>query len=111
MELPPSSHDNSNAPFTLTLHNPSTYALSHPDLAPTWQPLVMLANLPHLEVLLTVNEGERPVQCMLMLDSGAGGVDAMFHARAVQELGLTQAHRHGTRTLTVCSLSSDNLIK
>lgn len=110
MELPPSSHDTSNAPFSLTLHDPSTYTLPLP-LAPTWQPLVMLANLPHLEVLLTVNEGDQPVHCMLMLDSGAGGVDAMFHARAVQELGLAQANKHGLRTLTVCSLVSNSLIQ
>ena len=109
MELPPSSHDTSNAPFTLTLHDPSTYTLPLPSLAPTWQPLVMLANLPHLEVLLTVNEGDQPVQCMLMLDSGAGGVDAMFHARAVQELGLAQANKHGIRTLMVRSLISPSL--
>ena len=103
MELPPSSHDTSNAPFTLTLHDPSTYALPRHSLALTWQPLVMLANLPHLEVMLTVHEGDPPVKCMLMLDSGAGGVDAMFHARAVQELGLAQAEKHGTGTLRVCS--------
>lgn len=111
MELPPSSHDTSNAPFTLTLHDPSTYTLPLPSLAPTWQPLVMLANLPHLEVLLTVTEGGQPVQCMLMLDSGAGGVDAMFHARAVQELGLAQANKHGIRTLMVCSFISLSLIQ
>lgn len=61
----------------------------------------MLANLPHVEVLLTVTEGSQPQRCMLMLDSGAGGVDAMFHARALQELGLAQASKHGIRTLTV----------
>ena len=69
----------------------------------------MLANLPHLEVLLTVNEGDQPVQCMLMLDSGAGGVDAMFHARAVEELGLAQANKHGIRTLMVRSWISPSL--
>lgn len=101
MQLPPSSHDTSNAPFTLTLCDPSTYP-PH-SLAHRWQPLVMLANLPHVEVLLTVSEGAQPQQCMLMLDSGAGGVDAMFHARAVKELGLAQANKHGIRTLTVRS--------
>lgn len=100
MELPPSSHDSSNTPFNLTLHDPSTYKLA-PKLDPRWQPLVMVANLPHVEVLLTVKEGDEPVQCMFMLDSGAGGVDAMFHARAVRELGLFHDNKHGMRTLTV----------
>lgn len=104
MELPPSSHDTSNAPFTLTLHDPSTYPTQ--SLTHRWQSLVMLANLPHVEVLLTVIEGNQPQRCMLMLDSGAGGVDAMFHARAVQELGLAQASKHGIRTLTVRSRSA-----
>lgn len=62
----------------------------------------MVANLPHVEVLLTVREGDKPVKCLLMLDSGAGGVDAMFHARAAQELGVTQADKQGIRNLTVC---------
>ncbi len=101
MELPPSSHDSANTPFNLTLHNPSTYTLT-PKLHHRWQPLVMVANLPHVEVLLTANEGDEPVQCMFMLDSGAGGVDAMFHSRAVRELGLIQDNKHGMRTLTVC---------
>lgn len=99
MELPPSSHDSSNAPFNLTLHDPSTYTLT-PRLDYRWQPLVMIANLPHVEVLLTIKEGDKPVKCMFMLDSGAGGVDAMFHSRAVRELGLIQDNKHGMRTLT-----------
>ncbi|DBA75380.1 TPA: hypothetical protein ACH3X1_010646 [Trebouxia sp. C0004] len=99
MELPPSSHDSANAPFNLTLHDPSTYTLT-PRLDYRWQPLVMIANLPHVEVLLTIKEGDKPVKCMFMLDSGAGGVDAMFHSRAVRELGLIQDNKHGMRTLT-----------
>lgn len=104
MELPPSSHDSANAPFNLTLHDPSTYTLN-PRLDYRWQPLVMIANLPHVEVLLTIKEGDKPVKCMFMLDSGAGGVDAMFHSRAVRELGLIQDNKHGMRTLTVSLLS------
>ena len=105
MELPPSSHDSSSAPFNLTLHDPSSYTLT-PRLAHRWQPLVMIANLPHVEVLLTIKEGDKPVKCMFMLDSGAGGVDAMFHSRAVRELGLIQDNKHGMRTLTVTILLS-----
>lgn len=99
MELPPSSHDSANAPFNLTLHDPSTYTLT-PRLNYRWQPIVMIANLPHVEVLLTIKKGDKPVKCMFMLDSGAGGVDAMFHSRAVRELGLVQDNKHGMRTLT-----------
>lgn len=61
----------------------------------------MVANLPHVEVQLTVKPDSTPFKCLLMLDSGAGGVDAMFHKRAVNELGLVQSTKHGTRTLTV----------
>ena len=61
----------------------------------------MVANLPHVEVLLTVKEGDEPVPCLFMVDSGAGGVDAMFHGRAVRELGLLPTTKHIFRTLTV----------
>lgn len=67
----------------------------------------MVANLPHVEVLLTVKPDSKPVKCLLMLDSGAGGVDAMFHKRAVTELGLV-GEKHGMRTLTV-SNSTENM--
>ena len=66
-----------------------------------WQPLKMIANLPHMDVLLTVNPDSKPIKCLLMLDSGAGGVDAMFHSRAVKELGLVHSNKFGTKLLTV----------
>lgn len=111
MQLPPSSHDTTNAPFTLTFHDPSTYTLPPKGLPYKWQPLVMVANLPHVEALLCVTEGGEPVQCLLMLDSGAGGVDAMFHARAVQELGLAQTSKHGLRILRVHCLPDKKMSK
>lgn len=100
MQLPPSSHDatKSDLPFKLNMYSPSQ------DLYPgdhRWQPVSMVANLPHVEVLLTVNPDSKPVKALLMLDSGAGGVDAMFHKRAVTELGLVHSVKHGMRTLTV----------
>ena len=99
MQLPPSSHDSSQAPFELSIFDPSTFRYPQ-KLAHRWQPLSMVANLPHVEVLLTVKQDSKPVKCLLMLDSGAGGVDAMFHKRAVMELGLV-GEKHGMRTLTV----------
>jgi hypothetical protein len=55
-----------------------------------WARLVMVANLPHVEARVP---GAPPPsspsrRALLMLDSGAGGVDVMFHARAAAELGL-----------------------
>ena len=105
MELPPSSHDKANAPFTLSLHNPSSF-IPNPRLNHRCQPITLVANLPHVEVQLTVTNGDEAVPCLFMLDSGAGGVDAMFHARAVQELGLASTTKKGMRTLTVSCASA-----
>lgn len=47
-----------------------------------WEVLRMLENTPHAEAKF--KEGS----ALLMLDTGAGGIDVIFHKRAVQELNL-----------------------
>jgi len=54
----------------------------------TWQRMAMIANLPHLAVRLPARGGGAPQEILMMLDSGAGGADLMFHGRAVKTLDL-----------------------
>ena len=54
----------------------------------------MQANLPHIQATFCADADSTSSavhQEMFMLDSGAGGVDVMFHARAMQELQLQRA--------------------
>ncbi len=50
---------------------------------------VQVAGLPHIEARFGTADGAVHT-ALLMLDSGAGGTDVMFHARATRELGLQQ---------------------
>lgn len=52
----------------------------------TWQPLLMVSNVPHVAAEFAGAPGGGPQ--IFMIDSGAGGADCIFHARAVEELGL-----------------------
>ena len=79
----------------ILLHDPATFV---PDPSWQWQSLAMVSNVPHLWALFTHapdaagGGGGAPVETpqpqLLMLDSGAGGSDAIFHSRAVSALGL-----------------------
>lgn len=66
----------------------------------------MLANLPHVLAAFEV-PGEQQGQpgsstsALFLLDSGAGGVEVMFHARGVQELQLQSMPQVKTHTLKV----------
>ena len=50
----------------------------------TWLPLLMVSNVPHVAAdVAGIAEPQ-----IFMIDSGAGGADCIFHARAVEELNL-----------------------
>jgi hypothetical protein len=65
------------------LYDPATF------VAPAswrWRSLLMVSNVPHVAAdFAGAPDGEARV---FMIDSGAGGADCIFHARAVEELGL-----------------------
>lgn len=78
------------------------------------QDLQMLANLPHVVAHFVrpgqqqkqgeQMEGSAPASGLFLLDSGAGGVELMLHARAAQELQVQAAPHVRTHTLKVRAL-------
>jgi hypothetical protein len=74
----------------------------------------MLANLPHVSAHFELprqqrKEGQQqedrvPSSALFLLDSGAGGVEVMLHARAAQELQLHSAPHVRTHTLKVSAV-------
>jgi hypothetical protein len=62
-----------------------------------------VANLPHVDIQFSQRKGAKPAahSRMFMIDSGAGGVDAMFHTRAATELGLVDANSNSYRYIKV----------
>lgn len=73
--------------------DPATYT---PPQRARWLALAMVSNVPHLWARFPVappgGKAGAPVESatpeLLMIDSGAGGSDAIFHSRAVERLGL-----------------------
>ncbi|WIA19987.1 hypothetical protein OEZ85_005860 [Tetradesmus obliquus] len=58
-----------------------------------WQPLVMIASLPHIELeFVSPGTGARH-SSLFLVDTGAGGTEVMFHSRAARELKLLQDQR------------------
>lgn len=65
------------------LYDPTTFVAP---AAWRWRSLLMVSNVPHVAAdFAGAPNGEARV---FMIDSGAGGADCIFHARAVEELGL-----------------------
>ena len=65
------------------LHDPSTFVAP---AAWRWNPLLMVSNVPHVAATFSGAPGGAPQ--IFMIDSGAGGADVIFHARAVKRLRL-----------------------
>ncbi len=81
---------------TLALQDPTHFSAAD-EARYRWVPLSMIANLPHVEVTFQNADGKLH-SALFMIDSGAGGADIMFHARATKELGLVPSkHNHKTR--------------
>lgn len=72
--------------YHIRLHDPSQERHSEGSDY-NWQRMSMIANLPHLEVRFKAGNG-KVHDVIMMLDSGAGGADLMFHGRAVKSLNL-----------------------
>ena len=53
--------------------------------------VVFLSNLPLIDATFQAAEGQPEQRQFFMLDSGAGGVDCIFHGRAVEELNLLKS--------------------
>ena len=51
-----------------------------------WKPLLMVSNVPHVAASFAGAPLGKPQ--IFMIDSGAGGADCIFHARAVREMNL-----------------------
>ncbi|GIL64859.1 hypothetical protein Vafri_18699 [Volvox africanus] len=82
-------------PYTMhemMLHHPLEYG-NESDWV--WEPLVMIANLPHVHLRFADHGGGPPRSVLLMVDSGACGADLMLHSRAQKELGLLPAATEG----------------
>ena len=71
-----------------------------------WVPVAMVANVPHAWARWHGVPGDGEAE-LLMLDTGAGGADAIFHARSVARLGLgTVGAYSGTSSIRGVSSSS-----
>jgi hypothetical protein len=86
MPPPPATH--------VLLHDPRLWAdaaAARGDAAWRWVRCAMVANVPHCYARWHGAEGgpASPAE-LLMLDSGAGGADAVFHARSVARLRLNE---------------------
>ncbi|GIL98802.1 hypothetical protein Vretimale_3999, partial [Volvox reticuliferus] len=73
-------------PYTvheMMMHHPLEYG-NESDWV--WEPLIMIANLPHVHLRFADPGGGPTRSVLLMVDSGACGADLMLHARAQKEL-------------------------
>ncbi|GLI68595.1 hypothetical protein VaNZ11_013065 [Volvox africanus] len=82
-------------PYTvheMMLHHPLEYGNESEWV---WEPLVMIANLPHVHLCFADPGGGPPRSVLVMVDSGACGADLMLHSRSQKELGLLPAATAG----------------
>eukprot|EP00891_Asterochloris_glomerata_P001704 jgi/Astpho2/1704/Aster-x0491 len=90
VELPPQLPTQQHVRCTIKLHDPERYRASS-SLKQHWLQVVFLSNLPLIDATFQAAEGQPEQQQFFMLDSGAGGVDCIFHGRAVEELNLLKS--------------------
>lgn len=64
-----------------------------------WLACVLAANVPHVWARWHGCGGDGGAALLLMLDTGAGGADAIFHARTVARLGMASVGAFGGTTL------------
>jgi len=81
--------DETSMDSRILVHDPLEYDRTSggPELA--WQPLQLVANVPHIYATFGKEDG-REHSALFMLDSGAGGAGIMFHARASAEYQLVE---------------------
>ncbi|KAL2644728.1 hypothetical protein R1flu_012315 [Riccia fluitans] len=69
---------------TLSFYDPSMYSLTSKIRDCQWQGMHMLENVPHVPACFNEEEA------VFLLDTGAGGVDIIFHGRAVEKFRLNE---------------------
>ena len=90
----------------VTVFNPITWQQPASAAPWRWVPVSMVANVPHAWARWHGVPGDGEAE-LLMLDTGAGGADAIFHARSVARLGLgTVGAYSGTSSIRGVSSSS-----
>ena len=65
------------------LYDPNVFV---PPVTWDWKPLLMVSNVPHVAADFAGAPRGKPQ--IFMIDSGAGGADCIFHARAVRDMNL-----------------------
>lgn len=65
------------------LYDPKAFV---PPVTWDWKPLLMVSNVPHVAADFAGAPRGKPQ--IFMIDSGAGGADCIFHARAVRDMNL-----------------------
>ncbi|KAK9820058.1 hypothetical protein WJX72_005597 [[Myrmecia] bisecta] len=102
VELPqPPSHAPGNyrpQPYAVHLHDPETYRAPAAAEA-AWQPVLMVSNLPHVYVRMQVADAAQQTKALLLLDSGAGGMDIIFSPRATALLNVPNAATQNLRVI------------
>ena len=81
----PAESESLGKSIPLRMHVPHEY-ISPPELKDKWVDLHLVSGVPHVPACFSGAAEDRPQ--LFMLDSGAGGVGAMFHHRGVEELKL-----------------------
>jgi len=81
----PAATASSGKSIDLRMHVPQEY-ISPPELDDKWVDLHLVSGVPHVPAHFAGAAEDHPQ--LFMLDSGAGGVGAMFHHRGVEELNL-----------------------
>jgi hypothetical protein len=91
MPPPPARHIELHDPRSWTQEESGSRAQADASHIWRWLSVALVANVPHCYARWHGAEGGAGGAVeLLMLDSGAGGADAIFHARCVARLGLTQ---------------------
>ena len=87
----------------VALYEPGSFCAPPPDRA-VRVTMTMISNVPHVWCEVEAMGGVMPTSpALLMLDSGAGGVEAMFHARAADEMDL-----FGERAAAIAAASASS---
>jgi len=100
----------SNGDYEIWVHDPAEFQ-PWPELDERWETMTMVANLPHVKTEFVRSAGGPVHTGLFMLDSGAGGVDTMFHSRATQEYGLMDEKSNNFRFLKGVGGESMNSVK
>jgi len=93
--------------FDIKVHNPETFKESDlEDSDVKWTEVVMQGRTPLAKTNVNFND-RTSADVQFMLDSGAGGMNIVFHERAKEQLALLQ-RSNVTRSSSITGISSQN---